>query len=480
MHLIILLFASLSAGTATARQAGPAPAPSDAPPGVHAAYVVIGEGRDGEATAVARVIHDGADGCPRLVSEDVSLEMAPRSDTHGFDVRVCEATIPFDVALRVSWDGTPLPTVRRHPSRIVLLGDTGCKKKNCGDGPAEPFQTIAHMAASLEPPPELVLHAGDFNYRNTGWFEEGTDSVYDAGDDAPDDPRCQLDAPYVSQNADGSSRRDSWDAWRDDFFEPGRELLATAPLLAARGNHELCSRSGPGYFLFLDPATGDEQIECPPQGSASSPPDGALSHLVFTPPRVIDLGTIRIGVVDSANACDGFAPDELTEIYADQLASIFSEPSSTPLWLLTHRPFWAVGRDGSDEPLQPLAVTLQQALSLAAPELPSTFRLALGGHMHQFLAVTFPEQSHPAQLVVGNSGVATSLATPEGPFEATIDQTAARAFGSGTHGFMDLRRDGPHWTATLTGADGSALVRCTMGAAIECSPAAARRTTVKE
>lgn len=100
--------------------------------------------------------------------------------------------------------------------------------------------------------------------------------------------------------------------------------------------------------------------------------------------------------------------------------------------------------------------------------------------MHQFLAVTFPEQSHPAQLVVGNSGVATSLATPEGPFEATIDQTAARALGSGTHGFMDLRHDGPHWTATLTGADGSTLVRCTLGAMTECSPAAARRMTAKE
>lgn len=51
----------------------------------------------------------------------------------------------------------------------------------------------------------------------------------------------------------GRSLPDSWEAWRADFFAPAAPLLSRAPWVPARGNHELCSRAGPGWFYFLDP-----------------------------------------------------------------------------------------------------------------------------------------------------------------------------------------------------------------------------------
>ena len=59
--------------------------------------------------------------------------------------------------------------------------------------------------------------------------------------------------------------------------------LAAAPFLYARGNHELCSRAGPGWFYFLDASTkldGGTQLSCPPQTSETAPAADALSQLL--------------------------------------------------------------------------------------------------------------------------------------------------------------------------------------------------------
>eukprot|EP00928_Gymnodinium_smaydae_P021914 TRINITY_DN18586_c0_g1_i4.p1 TRINITY_DN18586_c0_g1~~TRINITY_DN18586_c0_g1_i4.p1 ORF type:complete len:314 (+),score=46.02 TRINITY_DN18586_c0_g1_i4:580-1521(+) len=46
---------------------------------------------------------------------------------------------------------------------------------------------------------------------------------------------------------------DNWKGWYSDFYQPSLRLLAAAPWVVLRGNHEICDRGGHGYFLFLDP-----------------------------------------------------------------------------------------------------------------------------------------------------------------------------------------------------------------------------------
>ena len=78
--------------------------------------------------------------------------------------------------------------------------------------------------------------------------------VYDTGDlDDEDEPEVPIGPGYWSQNMQGSPMPDIWAAWRDDFFVPASRLMKTAPWLFVRGNHELCSRAGPGWFYLLDP-----------------------------------------------------------------------------------------------------------------------------------------------------------------------------------------------------------------------------------
>ncbi len=446
-----------------------APAPT---PTVYAAYVVLGPGADGSTLALARaVVAPGDPACPVLRGSGRSIAMTLRANPFGFPVNVCEARIPFARRFRLSWTGQPLAVARRNPSRLTVIGDSGCESKDCAAGtPARPFEAIA--AAAAAEPSDLVVHVGDYNYRGTPGsipvMGGGTLSVYDAGDNAPDDPQCQLDSPYVSQNAGYSEAPDTWENWWVDFFQPAAPLLAAAPWVFVRGNHELCSRGGPGWFYFLDPGAstrlgGSGERECPPQGGDRPLPPPVLPYLVFTPPYVLDLGTLRLAVIDSANACDGYAPAATTQIYSEQLAQVLAAaaPSETPLWIATHRPFWAATDTAGDS----IDQTLQQAWATARGAQPAApIALVVGGHVHAFQSVTFPasDPARPPQLVVGDSGVELDTSQPVGPFDAVVDGEQAEVLGLQAFGYLrvsSLAADGS-WSGALLNADGSAIASC--------------------
>jgi hypothetical protein len=361
---------------------------------------------------------------------------------------------------------------RRNPSRLTIVGDTGCDAKDCPAGtPASPFDAIAVTAARA--PSDLVIHVGDYNYRGTPGSiainGEGSNPVYDAGDDAPDDPECQLDSPYVSMNAGYSAVPDTWENWRDDFFTPAAPLLAAAPWVFARGNHELCSRGGPGWFYFLDPGApaplgGSGERECPPQGDDQPLPPPVLPYLVFTPPYVLDLGSLQVAVIDSANACDGYAPAVTTQRYTDQLNQVLAAARpDTPMWIVTHRPIWAA----TDTAGASIDLTLQQAWTAAhqlAP--PAPIGLVVAGHMHAFQSVTFRDDdsllARPPQLVVGDSGVSLDKSAPVGPFDAVVDSIEAVLLGLQEFGFLrvaSLAADGT-WSGDLLDADGASIAAC--------------------
>jgi hypothetical protein len=214
-----------------------------------------------------------------------------------------------------------------------------------------------------------------------------------------------------------------------------------------RGNHELCSRAGPGYFYFLDPHSSllghdPARYRCPPQVEGGDP----FPNLVFVSPYALafDEG-LTLVVLDSANACDSPKPvSHATEIYATQFAQVRGLIQSRYAWIATHRPIWAVfpetatvdcatDVDSCDD------AVMQQAIK-ASPggALPATVQLGLYGHMHFFEALTFDAPGRPPSLVIGDSGVKISP-TPISSFIADgLDGQRAHGVKLDRFGFFGI------------------------------------------
>lgn len=458
-------------------------------------YVILGGTAETGPTAYARsIVTEQSQGCPELIGEDRSRRpMTRRENPHGFSVGVCEAIVPFEEEFRVSWSDKTLPLAVREPDRLLLTGDTGCDPDDCPPGtPAQPLQRMARNAASLAPAPQVIIHVGDANYRGTPKYvdDEKTLLIYDAGDHV-DGPGCSLDRPYVSQNAGYSGVPDRWENWWVDFFEPAESLLRLAPLAVARGNHELCSRAGPGWLYFLDAGSNLDssgQNSCPPQGEAVPPVGDVLDRVLFLPPRVIDLGSRRLVLLDSANACDYFAPESTTEIYARQLAEVFDAPDpdpGRPTWIVTHRPLVGVVGlcpEGSSPDCRPEINnrTLQAAWTrtFGGPRATSPVKLVVAGHMHLFQASRTSQEGSdlwPPQLVVGNGGVAAEAGPGPGLFDLRAGELSIRGLTSSAHWFTTVTVEpGGGWSgAVLSGPSRPPIAICKEpGPEIQiCSPA---------
>jgi hypothetical protein len=290
---------------------------------------------------------------------------------------------------------------------------------------------------------------GDANYRGTPshimFTQPGATPAqnphwtYDAGDGTTRDQACGQNPGtiFYSQNEPNANFADNWASWRDDFFIPAAELLAVAPWVIARGNQELCSRAGPGWFYFLDPSsklTGT-QLSCRVP-DANAPP---LENVTLAEPYAVDLGSINIVVLDTANACDAFTNPNFQPLYNAQIARLptLAAPGKVS-WLMQHRPLWGVanftenqstscaGKATATSASAPteygcINQTLQSALATElGGELPNGIELVLSGHMHRFHSVTFPGTSRPPQIIIGNSGVELSSGSPAGSFKTKI------------------------------------------------------------
>ena len=241
-----------------------------------ATYVQLGPNNEQhrEPNVVARAITEGTE-CPVLRADGqpqpMKLRAAPEMVLKGvasarFPVRSCEANVPSHI-VGLTFDSTPLPLTRGEPRRIVIIGDTGCRiehtngeyyrLQDCNDAEAWPYAKIARHAAEARP--DLVIHVGDYHYREAtcpeGWIG------------------CK-----------GSPHGPGWDAWNADFFEPSAPLFAAAPWIMVRGNSETCARAGEGWFRFLD---------------ANAMPKECSD---FTEPIAIILGDFAFVVMDTASA----------------------------------------------------------------------------------------------------------------------------------------------------------------------------------
>ena len=176
--------------------------------------------------------------CPAITADGAAVVARPRAAPNSvFPVQVCEAGVPARTA-GLTAGGATLPALPAQVNRIVVIGDTGCRVEgrsvqDCNDPVAWPFAAIARAAAVRRP--DLVIHVGDYYYR------EGA-------------------CPAGRSGCAGTPHGDAWPTWQADFFQPAMPLLAAAPWVMVRGNHEACRRGGVGWFRLLDP--GAPRADC--------------------------------------------------------------------------------------------------------------------------------------------------------------------------------------------------------------------------
>ena len=177
--------------------------------------------------------------CPGARLDGKSVTMTVRAKADASFPLVCALSVPAGAkSLVVAGQTMVLPVA--DPTRILVLGDTGCRIKGtalqaCNDPKAWPFAGLAKAAAAQKP--DLVLHLGDYLYRESP-------------------------CPANFAGCAGSPYGDNWASWDADFFTPAAPLLAAAPWIVIRGNHEDCYRAGPGFLRLLGPTAYDPAAPC--------------------------------------------------------------------------------------------------------------------------------------------------------------------------------------------------------------------------
>jgi hypothetical protein len=451
------VFASSFISVLLAGCAGLQPAPRGP---VQAAYVILGE----NGAPIARAITT-ASACPQIDIDGRRAGMAVRSPLSAIPLRPlpageagkarpvpmssavqsCEAPLPAG-ARRVLVDGQPLPLPVAEPARIVVIGDTGCRLKgkeaqDCNDPEAYPFAKVAAGAAAWKP--DLVVHVGDFHYR--------------------EDP-----CPADRKGCAGSPFGYGWDAWNADFFAPARALLAAAPWVAARGNHETCARGGQGWWRFLDPH--------PLQGGCDDPANDAAAD--YTDPYTVPLGgDAQLLVFDTANTSyKGFKDGDLRLAkYADtrrKLEALAAKARHTIA--VDHHPLYGFGAQ-QDKKTGEITLFggdagLIQAFGAGQSQmqphlLPANVDLLLSGHVHLWEQVSF-SSDHPSQFVSGFAGTAEDIvplpaSVPPGTTPAPGAVVEAMSSWIDGFGFMTMERRGlQRWDVVIHDREGRERNRC--------------------
>jgi calcineurin-like phosphoesterase family protein len=393
-------------------------------PKLEAAYVVLGP-----QGAVARAVLAGATQCPAITIDGAQQPMNVRAQSDAaFPVLMCELPIPATAsAARLENSALPLP--KRTLGSIAAFGDTGCRLKaakgkgndpddaesrgkfqDCNDPARWPFAQLAARVAAAKP--DLIIHVGDYLYRESAC--------------PPGDAGCAR-----------SPHGDDWPTWKADFFAPAAPALLTAPWIVVRGNHEICSRAGAGYFRLLDPAPAQ----------AAPPCIDLIRHFTVT---VADQSFI---VLDSSNAADKCPCDPAP--YAAEFASMQPKPGT---WLLTHRPVWGFGAQH-----RTLNASLQQALAAWNGKLPDGIALVLAGHIHLAEVLSFADKRSP-QFVLGAGGTLLAGKIKRDLTGRKIGGTRV-SYGRSDHrfGFAMLAPSPGGWSATFHDVAGASLFECKIG-----------------
>ena len=387
-----------------------------------------------DSSASARVITDAT--CPDIQFDGVATAMRVRAEPDAkfanvpaasFAVRSCEAAVP-EGAKSAAIAGKPLPLPRPDPQRILVFGDTGCRLKapdevqDCNDPKAWPFAKIVATAAAAHP--DLVIHVGDYHYRE---------------DACPADRAGCAGTPWGY----------GWQPWKLDFFQPAAPLLAAAPWVMVRGNHEDCERAGEGWFRFLD--RGPLTTTCKD-----------LTGIFVS--RLGDFGIVN---VDGAFAADPKKDlDSLVAKLREQLGEISGKipPDS---WLVSHRPLDAMR---GDEKSNKLVIDNKVEEAAFGADMPKSIHMLVAGHIHFFQANDFGGE-HAPQLVVGMGGDNLEPMPAASLVGATLNGN--RVVSSSTYsgyGYMIWdKQPGGVWAGTLYDTAGEKLGACRLeGRSLSC------------
>ncbi len=371
----------------------------------------------------ARAISD-AGACPSATLDGANSVMTTRAAPgEDYGVIVCAMAIPKGVKTATIAD-VPLALPKQRADRILLIGDTGCRLKGaqvqaCNDMNEWPFRLGADVSATLRP--DLVLHVGDFHYRESA-------------------------CPTGNAGCAGTPFGDTWDVWRSDFFIPGDALLRAAPWIMVRGNHEECERGGKGWARALDPYAFD-------------PSTGVSGCLGPAKPYMVDIGGVTVQVMDVSTANEK-VDEKQAAFFREQFAAAKEIPG--PVWLAFHRPVWAM-----DDVKNGVGSGDNKTLAAAAKgAVPTNVQSFISGHLHTFLALSYVEDL-PAQIVSGHGGDDLSPNAPEKVVGIQVNNVNIKS-GIGKpmiFGFSLLERDqadasGLKWTLTGLDTKGKPFAKC--------------------
>jgi hypothetical protein len=403
-----------------------------------------GDARAAPAAAWVQLTQGGSDvravvasgPCPSSRVDGRVLPLTLRSPADDRFPAVCSAALPPD-ARALELEGLTLDAPRLPVRRIIVIADTGCRIKGrlvqaCNDPNAWPFAEVARRAAARHP--DLIIHVGDYYYRESP-------------------------CPAADRRCQGSPAGDRWPAWAADFFEPARPLLLAAPWIFVRGNHESCARGGVGWFRLLD--AGPTVKTCPAEASAWR----------------TDIGDLRLGIVDSADAEDISTPPDRVKAFAAQLNALQPGLAREPGWLLVHRPIWGLTPVVRLGPLGAVSAPLNATEQAAVKGQDLTgVRLILSGHIHHFSAYDFGG-GRPAQLVVGTGGdVGPPADSPAITRDRVwLDRMAAVHFEFDRFGYVVLDRTGQggdDWQGVFYDAHDRPVATCALRTrSLVCTPA---------
>jgi len=393
--------------------------------------------------AVVRAITSAAT-CPAASADGQPLHLTVReAASKTFPVTTCQALVPAG-AHKVTVAGIALAPKPARLQRIVVIGDTGCRLKgpltqDCNDVRRWPFPLVAAHAAAKHP--DLVIHVGDYYYRESPC--------------PPDNSGCA-----------GSPHGDQWDSWNADLFAPVNPLLTAAPWIFARGNHEQCGRGAEGWFRFIDAAAKPQRCE----------------DSITAAPFTVRIDGLTLNTMDSADTDDTTAPADLVALWTKQLDQLGPALETGHGWIITHRPIWGidpkvVGKerpngqeaaksDDGDAPMLP-GFNAVDFRSNRTEQVASNSRklagtdMVLAGHVHLFTALSFGP-TRPVQLIVGNGGDNPNVAVAgPGIRTETVDGAIANLYQLQRYGYfvMDRTKDG--WTGTAYSVNDDILGMCT-------------------
>ena len=376
-----------------------------------------------------RTVASGA--CPTVTLDDAPpATMLARAKLDANFPSVCSVAVPVNTkTVRLEMpDGSSLalsPPVP-DPQRILVLGDTGCRIKGtalqaCNDPAAWPFAGLARAAANLKP--DLVIHLGDYLYRESP-------------------------CPPGNAGCAGSPFGDNWASWNADFFIPAAPLLKSAPWLMVRGNHEDCSRGGPGFLRLLGAVAFDAGQPC-------------QDHLL---PYVVKAGEQSIAVMDNASASDTSVDDASVAVYRADFAALKAmadEDAGRRMWLAAHRPIWAAISGPLGIPIGGNATLIAASDDLTAF---GGLSLMLSGHIHTFEAINYRAKL-PPQIVAGHGGdnLDPTPADLRGAiFQGHSGVSVKDGLSVGGFGFLMLTRDtrAKSWSIQLYDSAGAPERQC--------------------